>query len=276
MFVSVVILTLNEEINLPGCLESLSWCDDVVVFDSYSTDRTEQIAHDMGARLSQREFDNYSAQRNAALTEVEYKHPWVLMVDADERTTPELVEEIDKIVVSANEDMTLYRLRRKDYFMGRWLKRSTGYPTWFGRLMKLGRVRFEREINEDTFTDGQTGMLKEHLIHYPFNKGIRFWLERHNRYSSLEAAALVEEARQKLRFGDILSSKPPVRRRALKQLAYRSPFRPSLVFFYLYLVRLGILDGLPGLRYCRMRAIYEYMIDLKIKELRRRTKGLPI
>ena len=276
MPISVIILTLNEEVNLPGCLESLAWCDDVVVFDSVSIDETEKIALEMGARFFERKFDNYSAQRNAALTEVEYKHPWVMMVDADERTPPELVAEIQRVTANDDGETTLYRMRRKDYFMGKWLKRSSGYPTWFGRLMKLGQVRFEREINEDTFTDGKTGMLKEHLIHYPFNKGVHYWFERHNRYSSLEATALVEEARQKLQFGEIFSRDPSVRRRAMKQLIYRLPFRPLIVFSLLYFVRLGILDGLPGLRYCRMRAIYEYMIDLKIKELKRRAKGLPV
>lgn len=276
MSVSVVILTLNEQESLPGCLESLSWCDDVVVFDSHSTDDTEQIARDMGARVFQRRFDNYAAQRNAALTDVEYKHAWVLMVDADERATPELADEIEQTITSAEDDMVLYRMRRKDYFMGRWLRRSSCYPTWFGRLMRLGRVKFEREINEDTVADGKTGMLKEHLIHYPFSKGMAFWFERHNRYSSMEAEALLIEVQEDLALWDVFSSDPTVRRKALKRLAYRLPFRRTLVFNFLYFVRLGILDGRPGLAYCRVRAFYEYMIDLKMKELRRRAKGLPI
>lgn len=274
MSVSVVILTLNEEENLPGCLETLLWCDDVVVFDSHSTDRTEQIARDMGARLFKRRFDNYAAQRNAALTEVEYKHPWVLMMDADERCTQELADEMESLTAHADDGVALYRVRRKDYFMGRWLKRSSGYPTWFGRLMRIGQVKFKREVNEDTFTEGRTELLKGHLIHYPFSKGISFWFERHNRYSSMEAAALMVEAGQKLALGDVFSSDPAKRRRALKQLAHRLPFRPTLVFVFLYFVRLGILEGRPGLTYCRVRTFSEYMIDLKMMELKRRAKGL--
>jgi len=276
MTISVLILTLNEEINLPGCLESVSWSDDIVVFDSLSTDRTVEIAETVGARVIQREFDNYAAQRNAALNDVEYKYPWVLMIDADERPTPGLVEEIQKVVNSEDMNITLYRTRRKDMFLGKWLKRSSGYPTWFGRLFKAGKVHVLREINEEYHTDGEVGYLQEHLVHFPFNKGISFWFERHNRYSSMEAAALAKEIRDRWRVRDLFSSDPARRRKCLKQLAYRMPFRPFLVFCYLYIFRLGFLDGIPGLTYCRLRAMYEYMIDLKVKELRRREKGLPV
>ena len=276
MTVSVLILTLNEEINLPGCLESVAWSDDIVVFDSLSTDRTVEIAEEFGAKVIQRKFDNYANQRNAALNDVKYKHPWILMVDADERPTPELVKEIHKVLNSGDRNITLYRTRRKDMFLGKWLKRSSGYPTWFGRLFKKGTVRVVREINEEYHTDGEIGHLQEHLVHYAFNKGIAFWLERHNRYSTMEAETLVEEVQGNLRLGDLFSSDPTVRRKFLKQLAFRMPFRPFLVFCYLYFARMGFLDGIPGLTYCRLRAIYEYMIDLKVKELRKREKDLPV
>jgi len=275
MSVSVLILTLNEEANLPGCLESVAWSDDVVVFDSFSTDRTFEIAEAAGARVYRRRFDNYAAQRNAALTEVQYRHPWVLMVDADERWPREMYREIQR-VVSNGHDASVYHFLRKDMFMGRWLKRSTGYPTWAGRLVKLGEVCVKREINEEYWTAGKKGYLKGHFIHYPFNKGVAFWLQRHNRYSTMEAEALVRESTGALKLCGLVSSDPTMRRKTLKQLAYRLPCRPFLVFCYLYFFRRGFLDGMPGLMYCRLRAIYEYMIDLKVRELRRREKGLPI
>ncbi len=275
MSVSVLILTLNEEINLPRCLESVAWSDDIVVFDSYSSDRTVEIAKEFGVRVIQRNFDNYAAQRNAALNDVEYKNSWILMVDADERPTPELVREIQRVVESDKNDITLFRVRRKDMFLGKWLRRSSGYPTWFGRLFKAGTVRVEREINEEYHTDGRTGSLKGHFIHYPFNKGIAFWLQRHNRYSSMEAGALIKEVQGSLRLRDLFSTDPTIRRKFLKQLAFRMPCRPFLVFCYLYFVRMGFLDGRAGLTYSTLRSIYEYMIDLKVKELRRREKGLP-
>lgn len=276
MGVSILLLTLNEEVNLPACLESIKWSDDIVVFDSHSTDRTVEIANMAGTKVVERIFDNYAAQRNAALNEVEYKHPWVLMVDADERVTPELRNEIEAVLSKEKSEITLYRIRRKDMFMGKWLRRSSGYPTWFGRLFKVGHVWVEREINEEYHTSGKIGYLQSHFIHYPFNKGVAYWFERHNRYSSMEASSLIQELRVPLELRKIFSSDPIIRRRILKQLAYRMPGRPFLAFCYLYLFRLGILDGRAGLTYCILRSIYEYMIDIKVKELQRREKGLPV
>jgi len=271
--ISVLILTLNEEVNLPGCLVSVAWSDDIVVFDSFSSDRTVEVAQSAGARVIQREFINYAMQRNIALTEVSYKYPWILMLDADERMTPEAFEEIRQIIEDTRNVSTLYRIRRKDLFFGRWLRRSSGYPTWFGRLFRAGRVTVKREINEEYHTDGQVGYLKNHIIHFPFNKGIACWFERHNRYSTMEASALIKETQSHIKLKHFFSSDPTMRRKLLKQLAYRMPGRPILVFFYLYLYRLGFLDGGRGLTYCVLRAIYEYMIDLKVKELRRRSIG---
>lgn len=273
--ISVLILTLNEELDLPECLKSVSWSDDVVVFDSFSTDHTVKIAKESCARVFQRKFDNYAAQRNAALSEVQYKYPWVLLVDADERWPESLCSEMIE-AIRADGKISLFHFRRKDMFMGKWLRRSTGYPTWTGRLLRPDSVRVEREINEEYHTDEEVGYLNGHFIHYPFNKGVANWFDRHNRYSSMEAISLAREVGEKLRLLNLISQNPIVRRKAMKQLAYRLPFRPIIVFFYLYFFRLGFLDGVPGLIYCRLRAIYEYMIDLKVKESRRRENNLPV
>jgi len=273
MSISVLILTLNEEINLPECLDSCSWCDDIVVFDSFSSDRTREIAAAGSARFIQRRFDNYATQRNAALTEVQYKHPWVLMVDADERTPDDLVLEMQQAVANADTDTVLFRMRRKDYFLSRWLRRSSGYPTWFGRLVRPGRVRVEREVNEEYIAAGKIGHLQAHLLHYPFNKGIAYWYERHNRYSTMEALAKMQSRSMPLSHTSIVSADPIERRRALKQLLYRFPMRPAIVFLYLYVFRLGFLDGRAGLAFSRMRASYELLIDLKVLEAQRRASG---
>lgn len=273
MSVSVLILTLNEEVNLPDCLQSVKACDDVVVLDSFSEDRTVGIAREAGARVIQRAFDNYAEQRNAGLHKVQFKHPWVLMLDADERVTPELWNEITTVIDGADPDVCLFHMRRKDYWFGRWLRRSSGYPTWFGRLIRVGRVTVQREINEQYVPDGEACFLNEHLLHFPFNKGVEYWFERHNRYSSMEAVALAEERREKLSVQNLWSPDPVIRRRTMKRLAYRLPGRPVLTFGYLYLARLGFLDGLAGLRYCLLRAMYEYMIDLKTAERARHERG---
>ena len=268
--ISVLILTLNEQDNLADCLASCSWCDDVVVFDSLSNDRTVKIAQSLGARVEQRAFDNYAAQRSAALQTVTYRHDWVLMLDADERVAEDLATEMQQSVQQATPDITMFRMRRKDFFFGRWLRRSSGYPTWFGRLVRPGQVRIERSINEEYLTEGRIAALQSHLEHHPFNKGIEWWYARHNRYSSLEAQATLQERTESLQLANVLNSDPVVRRRALKRLVYRLPMRPMVVFLYLYIVRLGLFDGLPGLYFCAMRASYELMIDLKVAELQRR------
>ena len=242
---SVLILTSNEERNLPDCLASVRWSDDVVVYDSFSTDRTMELARSAGARCFQRRFDHYAGQRNASLREPVFQNPWVLVLDADERVTPGLRTELEATVAAATPEMTLFRMRRKDYFLGRWLRRSSGYPTWFPRLLRPDKVWVEREINEEFHTEGQVGTLREHIIHLPFNKGVDY-------------------------------RDPVLRRKHQKQLAYRLPCRPWLVFSYLYVARLGFLDGYPGFCYCRLRTLYEFMIDLKIRELRQRAGNRPV
>jgi glycosyltransferase involved in cell wall biosynthesis len=274
--VSVLILTLNEEINIGECLDSCRWSDDLVVFDSCSGDRTREIASAKGARVFQRPFDNYAAQRNAALSTVTYAHPWVLMVDADERVPADLAAEIADSVRRINDRVVMFRMRRKDFFLGKWLKRSSGYPTWFGRLVRPSRVHVQREYNEEYIANGDVAHLKAHLHHLPFNKGVTFWYERHNRYSSMEAALTLKMRSAPISSFNIFVADATERRRRLKQIACRMPMRPLMVFIYLYFVRMGILDGRAGFYFSRMRAAYEAMIDLKIMELKRRERGLPV
>ena len=149
--ISVLILTLDEEINLLKCLESIRWSDDIVVLDSYSNDRTTDIAKKFGARVVQRDFDNYASQSNAAVSKGSNDSNWIVVVDADEIVTPELKHEILHAVKSGDPSITMYRVRRKDMFQGKWIKQSSGYPTWFPRVFKNNCVSVEREINEEYF-----------------------------------------------------------------------------------------------------------------------------
>jgi len=277
--VSALILTLNEEINISDCLESLSWCDDVVVLDSNSTDSTRAIAAKWGARVETRSFDNWSAHQNWAVRNIEFRYPWVLYLDADERCSFELRDEVlKKAQPRATE--AAFRMRRKDIFMGRWLKHAQLYPTWFVRLFRPTKIRYERLVNPVAVVAGPVGEIDAHIMHYPFSHGVSHWIARHNRYSDLEA---IEAARLRhdtsgvaTHAGSLWSKDPNERRRALKDIFFRLPARPLLKFGYYYAWRRGFLDGRAGLTYATLQAIYEYMIACKGAELDRRRRGLPV
>jgi len=277
--VSVLILTLNEEINIGECLESLSWCDDIVVFDSMSTDGTRAIAERLGARVVTRAFDNWSAHQNWAVANIEFRYPWVLYLDADERCPSDLRDEVLRCARQRGTECA-FRIRRKDYFMGRWLKHAQLYPTWFVRLFRPDRIRYERLVNPVAIIDGPTGEIGAHIIHYPFSHGVSHWIARHNRYSDMEA---LEAAKVRTRpdgapagSASVWSKDPNERRRALKDLFFRLPARPLVKFVYYYAWRRGFLDGRAGLTYATLQAIYEYMIACKGLELERRRRGLPV
>jgi glycosyltransferase involved in cell wall biosynthesis len=275
--VSCLVLTYNEEGNLPMCLASLSWCRDVVVLDSLSKDRTVAIAKEMGARVYERAFDDFASQRNYGLHDIPYDNEWVFMVDADELTPPELVEEIGQAVTIPNNPVSLYRMRRKDYLFGSWMRAGAVYGTWFGRLVKPAEVRVERAVNEQYVTDGETGELQNDLMHFSYNAGFHDWFAEQNLHSSMEAERMGQGPDVSgIPWRAFFSDDPVERRAALKAAYMRSPGRPVLMFLYLYFWRKGWRDGRHAFTHCLLRAIYEYMIDLKRTEHERRRKGEPI
>jgi glycosyltransferase involved in cell wall biosynthesis len=273
--VSVLILTLNEETNIQACLDSLSWCEDIVVLDSLSTDRTCEHARERGARVVERPFDNWSAHQNWAVGNIAFRHPWVLYLDADERCTPELRDEVLRRAVPEAPEAA-FRVRRKDFFMGRWLKHAQLYPTWLVRVFRPPRIRYERLVNPVAVIDGPAGELSAHIMHYPFSHGVSHWIARHNRYSDMEAIEAAKLGKRLASPANLWSSDPNERRRALKDLFFQLPGRPLIKFLYYYAWRRGFLDGRAGLTYATLQAIYEYMIACKSIELERRRRGLPV
>ena len=267
---SILILTLNEEQNLPECIASVKWCDDVVVLDSLSTDRTVELAKAAGVRLYQRRFDDFASQRNYALDQVPFKHPWVFHLDADERFTEPLRRECEKAI--AEDRRSGFLTPSKLMFMDKWLRWSGMYPVYQMRLMKLGEIRFVQKGHGQREADAKRGVgtLREPYLHYNFSKGLDDWREKHDRYSTKEAVESVHRQNQPVRWRDLWSGDPVARRRALKQLSMRLPCRPMLRFFYMYVLRLGFLDGRPGLIYCRLLASYETMIVTKMRIMERR------
>jgi glycosyltransferase involved in cell wall biosynthesis len=268
MSVSILILTLNEEANLPDCLRSVAWSDDIVVLDSFSSDRTVTIAEAMGARVVQRRFDNWSAHQNWALEHIPFQYPWVFYLDADERMTPELRDELIAIAKEADRREVAFYCGRRNMFMGRWIKHAMP-PGMIMRFFRPGRVRFERLVNPVPVIEGPHGYLRGMLDHYNFSKGISEWIDKHNKYSDLEALEGMKLLRHEAGpQPTVFSADPALRRRALKNLSFRLPCRPFLKFLYMYGWKGGWLDGRAGFAYCVLQAFYEYMIVLKMREIR--------
>jgi glycosyltransferase involved in cell wall biosynthesis len=272
--VSVLILTRDEQRDLPGCLASVSWSDDIHVFDSQSTDATIEIARAAGAHVHTRAFDDYATHRNAALATIPFKHPWVFLLDADERPTADLSREIQQLAhqltLAPPPETSAFRVRRRDHLFGTWLKHAQLSPFYI-RLVRPERVHYTRAINEVLEVDGPIANLSYPLDHFPFSKGIAKWVEKHNLYSTMEAELIVRN--QGLQNPSLLTAlrDPDFHTRRLHQKAifYRLPARPLLKWLYMVLGRGAILDGPAGLTYAALLAFYEYLIVLKTKEIRR-------
>jgi glycosyltransferase involved in cell wall biosynthesis len=272
--ISVLILTLNEEANLPRCLDALGWADDVLVVDSFSTDRTVEVAEARGARVLQRRFDDFAGQRNFGLTEGGLKHEWVLHLDADEVVPPALRAEMFRVIEDDGKDA--YRVPSKMMLHGQWLRYAGMFPAYQVRLGRREALQFEQvgHGQRETLPPERVGTLEHALLHYSFSKGLDDWFEKHNRYSTAEARLALEEAAAgEVDWGGLVASDGTRRRRALKKLSARLPFRPTLRFLYMYVLRRGFLDGAAGYTYCRLLSMYEAMTVLKIKEQRLQDDG---
>ncbi|WP_247236982.1 glycosyltransferase family 2 protein [Telluribacter sp. SYSU D00476] len=266
--ISVLILTKNEEQDLPACLDSVSWCDDLHVFDSFSQDRTVEIAVRAGAKVTQREFDSYASQRNAALDNLDFKYPWILILDADERIPESLPVLLNKHISRASLNVSGFRIRRRDFLYNSWLKHAQISPFYI-RLVRKGKARYHRDINEVLEVDGVVEDIDGFFDHYPFSKGINHWLSKHNQYSTMEAKRWLEEQNglttfslQKALFSKDFNEK----RFHQKGIFYKLPGRPILKWLYMILYRRAFLDGRAGIIYATLQAIYEYFIVLKAKE----------
>lgn len=269
--ISVLILTYQEELNIARCIAALDWCDDVLVVDSFSTDRTVEIAEACGARVLQHRFDNFAAQRNFGIAHGGMRHEWVLHLDADEIVTRKMRDEMMRRLPTATEDA--FRVASKLLLDGAWLKHSGMYPTYQVRVGRRDRLTFAivGHGQRETLPPERLGTLDSPLLHNAFSKGMADWLARHNTYSTAEARHIVEggfdPAAESLSLPLLLD--PMRRRRLLKRAFANAPLRPLLRFLYMYVGRAGFLDGRAGFTYCCLLAIYEYMISLKIRELRR-------
>ena len=267
--VSIIILTKNEEENLPKLVDSIPWCDDVHVVDSLSTDNTLAKAKSLGLQTWSNPFRGFGDQRNWALSNCALKYSWVLFLDADEKSTPAFAAELERAVTTAPETVAGFYCCWKMIVEEVWLKRCDNFPKWQFRLLRVGKARFADfgHGQKEAEIQGEIRYLKEPYEHRPFSKGWSDWLDRHNRYSTKEAE---ERAALPGRLAEVFSSHGPVRNRALKAYVSRMPGWPILRFSVPYFLRLGFVEGRVGFTYCLNLAYYEYLIQIKIREIKSR------
>lgn len=280
--ISVLIPAKNEAANLADCIASAAFCSEVVVVDSGSSDGSVAIAEAAGARVVQFAWNKQlPRKKNWALANISWRNEWVFILDADERITPELAHEISAIAREAGTTAGPHGffVNRRFWFLDGWLKHCGYYPSWNLRFFrhKLGRYEQDpgsvdpssgdNEVHEHVVLQGEARYLAGEMEHYAF-PDIYCWLEKHNRYSNWEARRQSENTRS-----ETLAALEPslARKRRLRELAWRLPFRPTLRFLYHYVARAGFLDGFRGWVFCRLMAQYEFWCVAKASEMRRQS-----
>jgi len=275
--VSVIVPIKNEAENLPRCLDSVAWADQIFVVDSQSADGSPRIAEKLGARVVQFEFNGtWPKKKNWALEHLPLRNDWVFILDADEVLPAAAEAEFRAAIANAGATVG-YWINRRFMFMGRWLRHAY-YPNWNLRLFRHSLGRYEKltdaatasgdnEVHEHVVVQGPTGRLRCELDHYAF-PSVEVFVEKHNRYSNWEARVAV--ASEGAGNSDQIQSSRVAQRRRLKRLSRCLPFRPLLRFLYVYLWQRGFLDGREGYYFARMHAFYEFLSVAKTYELKRR------
>ncbi|MEI8234917.1 MAG: glycosyltransferase family 2 protein [Verrucomicrobiota bacterium] len=278
MPVSILIPIKNEAENLPRCLRSVAWADDVFVVDSASTDGSRRIAEAHGAKVVQFAFNGvWPKKKNWALENLPFKYDWVFILDADEVLPPEAEAELRAIAADPHRAEAGYWINRRFMFMGKWLQHAY-YPNWNLRFFrhKLGRYEQltgvdthsgDNEVHEHVIVQGKTGFLRAEMDHYAF-PSVEVFVEKHNRYSNWESRVALDRYLQASE-GRLQKGEVGLRRR-LKQLSHRLPCRGWLRFLYVYLWQRGFLDGREGYYFARLHGFYEFLSVAKTYELKQK------
>lgn len=252
MKISAVIITFNEEDRLPDALSSLEGvADEIVVVDSYSTDRTLAIARAAQARVWQNRFEDYGQQKNFAMSKA--GHEWILNLDADERVSPELKRAILELKSAAAPAGTAaFAIKRKTFYLGRWIRHSGWYPDRKIRLFKKSAATWQGRIHEKLLVEGGVARLGGDILHFTY-RDIGDHVGRLNRYASFQAEEIV--------------------RRNMKFLLPRLLILPPVTFLRFYGWKLGLLDGFPGLVIATVSSWGTALKYLKAMALKRRSRG---
>ncbi|HAY21122.1 MAG TPA: glycosyl transferase family 2 [Desulfobacterales bacterium] len=277
--VSVIILTYNEEVNIRVCLESVQdLTDEIFIVDSFSTDQTLKIAREYTEKIYQNAWVHWANQRNWALDNLPLISDWVLFLDADERLTPELCQEIAETLGSKDNPLVQgYYIKRNFYFLGRWLKHG-GYKTDFIlRLIEKDQARIlKRGAWEYATVRGELGYLNFPMLHED-GRGLSYWIDKHNNYASIESKELIiDNNSRSFADAEVTDNRKKIEHRfklwLREKIWVRIPLfvRPLLYFFYRYIGQLGFLDGKEGLIYCFLHGLwYPFLVDAKYLELKK-------
>lgn len=282
--VSILVPVKNEAANLPRCLSSVRWADEIFVVDSQSADGTAEVAEREGARVVQFRYQGaWPKKKNWALDTLPFHNEWVFILDADEVLPPAAESEFQETIGRAAPNLSGCWINRRFMFMGKWLRHAY-YPNWNLRLFRHRLGRYEQlalgdtgsgdnEVHEHVVVRGTTGRLRCEMDHYAF-PSVEVFVEKHNRYSNWEAHVALE--------GRLAGSAGPLQggrtswRRRLRLASQRLPFRPTLRFLYVYLWQHGFLDGREGYYFARLHGFYEFLCVAKHAELLRgRPRGDP-
>jgi len=244
--ITAIIITYNEEKNIRRCLESLSWVDEIVVVDSFSQDRTKEIASSFTDKIFDLEWQGFGKQKEFARTKASYD--WVLSIDADEVVPEKLREEI-KNIINKNNPLDGYYIPRLSNFLGRWIKHGGWYPDYVLRLFKKDKARFDESlVHEKLILEGKTGFLKNEILHYT-DPDISHYLSKMDKYTTLSAQKLLAEGKSVTLF-DLL-------------------FRPVAIFFKMYLFKSGFLDGWQGFLLASFSSFHVFVKYAKLWHLRK-------
>ncbi|MCC6581615.1 MAG: glycosyltransferase family 2 protein [Phycisphaeraceae bacterium] len=262
--VDVLIPTFNEATHIAAAVTNAKQVGKVFVLDSCSTDGTQELARQAGAVVVEHPWEGYAKQKNWGLDNLPWEGRWVFILDADERLTPKLRHEVLRV---AGEDPPIdgYYVNRLMVFMGRPIRHGGLYPSWNLRFFRRGKARYEdRSVHEHMICDGQTAYLRHHMLHIR-RETVSQYLAKHIRYADLESDEWVKRklghsqvAKPGVLFRDVLRVRQWVRREIWPSV----PARPMWRFLYMYLFRVGFLDGRAGLSLASLMASYEYMISL--------------
>jgi glycosyltransferase involved in cell wall biosynthesis len=270
--ITALILTFNEEKHIEDCLRSVAWCDQIIIVDSGSSDKTEEICKRYTDLFIRNKFINFSLQRNFALSLDIIRNKWVLFLDADERITPELEKEIKERLSSDPNYISGYYIPRKQYFWGKWLRHGEAWPCYEVRLFVKDKGRYtHKDVHEDLKLEGKIAKMNSPLIHIS-RESMSEVLKGIDRYSTLEAIRMYKTGEELY----VCSSKSPSKiNHVMKRIFKYLPFKPFWKFTLDYFIWRGFLDGYEGFSWAVIQAFYVWISYFKLWELKRGIVKLP-